>query len=180
MRICVFGAGSVGGYLAGFLAQGGSDVSVVARGAHLAAIRTGGLHVETPDGSIAVHLPASDDPRDLGPQDAVIVTVKAPALPQVAAAIAPLLADHTLVAFPMNGIPWWYFHRHGGTLDGHRLPRLDPDDALWNAIGPDRAIGGIRERHAPVGQPDVRHGGFTHADVHERDDLLHFRKQRRG
>jgi len=143
MRICVFGAGSVGGYLAGFLAQGGSDVSVVARGAHLAAIRTGGLHVETPDGSIAVHLPASDDPRDLGPQDVVIVTVKAPALPQVAAAIAPLLADHTLVAFPMNGIPWWYFHRHGGALDGHRLPRLDPDDALWNAIGPDRAIGGI-------------------------------------
>ncbi len=143
MRICVFGAGSVGGYLAGFLAQGGSDVSVVARGAHLAAIRTGGLHVETPDGSITVHLPASDDPRDLGPQDAVIVTVKAPALPQVAATIAPLLRDNTLVAFPMNGIPWWYFHRHGGMLDGHRLPRLDPDDALWNAIGPDRAIGGI-------------------------------------
>ena len=143
MRICIFGAGSVGGYLAGFLAQGGATVSVVARGAHLVAIRDNGLRVETPDGSVTVHLPASDDPRDLGPQDAVIVAVKAPSLPQVAAMIAPLLHDRTMVAFPMNGIPWWYFHRHGGPLDGRRLPRLDPDGALWNAVGPDRAIGGI-------------------------------------
>jgi 2-dehydropantoate 2-reductase len=64
-------------------------------------------------------------------------------LPQVAATIAPLLHDHTLVAFVMNGIPWWYFHRHGGALEGRRLPHLDPDDALWRAVGPDRAIGGI-------------------------------------
>jgi 2-dehydropantoate 2-reductase len=143
MRICIFGAGSVGGYLAGFLAQGGAEVSVVARGAHLAAIRADGLRVETPDGSVTAHLPASDDPRDLGPQDAVIVAVKAPALPQVAAAIAPLLHHQTLVAFVMNGIPWWYFHHHGGELDGRRLPLLDPGDALWQTVGPDRAIGGI-------------------------------------
>jgi 2-dehydropantoate 2-reductase len=75
VKICVFGAGSVGGYLAGYLRQGGNDVSVVARGAHLAAIRTNGLTVETPDSSITVKLPASDNPADLGPQDAVIVTV---------------------------------------------------------------------------------------------------------
>ncbi len=143
MRICIFGAGSVGGYLAGFLAQGGADVSVVARGAHLAAIRAEGLRVETPDGSVTARLPASDDPRDLGPQDAVIVTVKAPALPLVAASIGPLLHDGTLAAFVMNGIPWWYFHRHGGALDGRRLAHLDPGDALWRAIGPERAIGGI-------------------------------------
>jgi len=143
MRICVFGAGSVGGYLAGFLAQGGAEVSVVARGAHLVAIRDNGLRVETPDGSVVAHLPASDDPRDLGAQDAVIVAVKAPSLPLVAATIAPLLRENTLVAFVMNGIPWWYFHRHGGALDGRRLPRLDPDDALWNAVGPERAVGGI-------------------------------------
>ena len=78
MRICVLGAGSVGGYLAGFLAQGGIDVSVVARGPHLDAIRAHGLRVETPDGAIASRLPASDNPTDLGKQDAVIVTVKAP------------------------------------------------------------------------------------------------------
>jgi len=143
MRICVLGAGSVGGYLAGFLAQGGIDVSVVARGPHLDAIRAHGLRVETPDGAIASRLPASDNPTDLGKQDAVIVTVKAPALPDVAARIAPLLRHDTAVAFVMNGIPWWYFHRHGGARDGQQLPRLDPGGALWRTVGPHRAIGGI-------------------------------------
>jgi len=155
VKICVFGAGSVGGYLAGYLRQGGNDVSVVARGAHLAAIRTNGLTVETPDSSITVKLPASDNPADLGPQDAVIVTVKAPALPSVAAAIAPLLGHDTPVAFPMNGIPWWYFHAHGGGFDDRRLPRLDPDDSLWRTVGPDRAIGGIFWPACSVPAPGV-------------------------
>lgn len=155
MRICVFGAGSVGGYLAGFLAKGGADVSVVARGAHLAAIRANGLTVESPDGSINVKLPASDNPAELGQQDAVLVTVKAPALNTVAATIAPLLARDTSVAFPMNGIPWWYFHAHGGPLDGRHLPRLDPGDALWNTIGPQRAIGGIFWPACSVPAPGV-------------------------
>ena len=155
MRICVFGAGSVGGYLAGFLAQGGNDVSVVARGAHLASIRAHGLTVETPDGSINVKLPASDNPVDLGWQDAVIITVKAPALPAVAATIAPLLAPDTAVAFPMNGIPWWYFHAHCGPFDDRRLPRLDPDDALWQAVDPRRAIGGIFWPACSVPAPGV-------------------------
>jgi 2-dehydropantoate 2-reductase len=143
MKICVFGAGAVGGYLAGFLAKGGADVSVVARGAHLAAIRAMGLTVETPDSSINVRLRASDDPAELGRQDVVLVTVKAPSLLNVALTIAPLLGPETSAAFPMNGIPWWYFHAHGGPLDGRRLPRLDPDDVLWNTIGPQHAIGGI-------------------------------------
>jgi 2-dehydropantoate 2-reductase len=155
MRICIFGAGSVGGYLAGFLAKGGNTVSVVARGAHLAAIRTNGLTVETPDSTINVRLPASDNPADLGPQDAVIVTVKAPALPAVAATIAPLLGPGTSVAFPMNGIPWWYFHALGGPFDDRRLPRLDPDNALWNTVGPQRAIGGIFWPACSVPAPGV-------------------------
>src|ERR1700748_3785001 len=133
MRICIFGAGSVGGYLAGYLAQGGADVAGVARGAHLAAIRARGLTVETPDSSLTARLRASDRPAELGAQDAVIVTVKAPALPDVAASIAPLLHADTLVAFVMNGIPWWYFHAHGGQFEARRLPHLDPDDALWRA-----------------------------------------------
>src|SRR5271166_4507873 len=155
MRICVFGAGSVGGYLAGHLARGGVDVSVVARGAHLAAIRANGLTVETPDTTINVKLPASDNPAELGGHDAVIVTVKAPSLPAVAATIAPLLRPDTPVAFLMNGIPWWYFHAHGGPLDGRRLPRLDPGDALWRAIGPQRAIGGIFWPACSVPAPGV-------------------------
>jgi 2-dehydropantoate 2-reductase len=155
VRICVFGAGSVGGYLAGFLARGGADVSVVARGAHLAAIRANGLKVETPDGSVTVRLAASDDPAELGQQDAVLVTVKAPALGAVAATIAPLLGPDTPVAFAMNGIPWWYFHAHGGPLDGRRLPRLDPDNALWNTIGPQRAVGGVFWPACSVPAPGV-------------------------
>jgi 2-dehydropantoate 2-reductase len=154
-RICVFGAGSVGGYLAGSLAKAGAKVSVVARGAHLAAICANGLTVESPDSSLNVRLPASDNPADLGPQDAVIVTVKAPALPTVAATIAPLVGPDTVVAFLMNGIPWWYFHAHGGPLDGRRLPRLDPGDALRTAVGPERAIGGIFWPACSVPRPGV-------------------------
>jgi 2-dehydropantoate 2-reductase len=155
MRICVFGAGSVGGYLAAFLAQGGAQVSVVARGAHLAAIRGDGLRVETPDRSLTVCLPASDDPSALGPQDAVLVTVKSPSLPRVAAGIVPLLHENTAVAFVMNGIPWWYFHAHGGPHDGRRLPLLDPGDALWSTVTPRRALGGIFWPACSVPAPGV-------------------------
>ena len=143
MRICVFGAGSVGGYLAGYLSRGSNEVSAVARGAHLAAIRGHGLTVETPDETLTARIAASDNPADLGRQDLVLVTVKAPALPTVAATIAPLLGPDTAVAFIMNGIPWWYFHAHGGTHDGRQLPSLDPDGALWRAVNPDRAIGAV-------------------------------------
>lgn len=155
MRICVFGAGSVGGYLAGSLAEGGVQASVVARGAHLAAIRADGLRVELPDRSFTARLPASDDPAELGPQDVVLVTVKSPSLPAVAAGIAPLLHETTAVAFVMNGIPWWYFHAHGGPLDGRQLPRLDPAQALWRVVTPQRAIGGVFWPACSVPAPGV-------------------------
>lgn len=155
MRICVFGAGAVGGYLAGYLAQGGAQVSAVARGAHLGAIRAHGLTVETPETSLTVPIQASDNPTELGPQDVVLVTVKAPALPQVAAAITPLLGSDTAVAFVMNGIPWWYFHGHGGPLAGRQLNLLDPDGAVWRTVGPDRAIGGIFWPACSVPSPGV-------------------------
>lgn len=155
MRICVFGAGAVGGYLAGFLAQGGAEVSVVARGAHLAAIRANGLIVQTPDSTVTARVAASDDPATLGQQDAVLVTVKAPALPSVAATIAPMLGPDTPVAFIMNGIPWWYFHAHGGPHEGQQLPLLDPQGALWNAVGPQRAVGGIFWPACSVPEPGV-------------------------
>lgn len=142
MKICVYGAGAIGGYLAGSMAKAGIDVSVVARGAHLAAIRRDGLTVETNEGVFTAQVRASDDPADLGPQDGVIVTVKAPSLPSVAGNISPLLGPDTPVAFLTNGLPWWYFMGHGGPLDGTRLPEMDPGDVLWNTIG-SRTIGGI-------------------------------------
>lgn len=159
MRICVFGAGAIGGYLAGHLAQGGKttghETSLIARGAHLAAIQANGLRVAMPDRTIHVRLPAESDPTRLGPQDVVIVTVKAPALPAVAATIAPLLGPETAVAFVTNGIPWWYFHRHGGPHDGWPIQRLDPNGDLWTRIGPERAIGGIAWPASSVPEPGL-------------------------
>lgn len=151
MRICVFGAGAVGGYLAAYLSRGGADVSVVARGAHLAAIRENGLTVESSEITVTARLNASDDPAELGEQDAVIVTVKSPALPAVAATIAPLLDHDTPVAFVMNGIPWWYFHPQ----EARRISRLDPDDGLWRVVTPRRAIGGVFWPACSVPAPGV-------------------------
>jgi 2-dehydropantoate 2-reductase len=175
MKICVYGAGAIGGHVAARLAKGGADVSVVARGPHLAAMQDRGLTVTSPDETFTVPVRATDDPRTLGVQDAVIVTVKAPALPSVAAGIGPLLAPDTPVAFVMNGIPWWYFHSHGGPMDGRQLPRLDPDGALWTTVGPQNAIGGVvysactvtapgcievggRHNRITLGEPDGRNG----------------------
>ena len=155
MRICIFGAGAIGGFIAGYLARSGADVSVVARGAHLQAIREHGLTVEATDETFTVKVTASDNPADLGVQDGVLVAVKAPALPIVAPMMAPLLAEDTPVAFLTNGVPWWYFHGHGGAMDGKRLPLLDPGDGIWNAIGPRRTVGGIAWPASSVPFPGV-------------------------
>jgi len=155
MKLTVYGAGAIGGNVAARFAKGGADVSVVARGAHLAAIRANGLTMHAHDGTFLCHPRASDDPAELGPQDAVIVTVKTPALPDVARGIAPLLRDDTPVVFVMNGIPWWYFDRHGGALQGTRLEAADPGEALRRAVGIARSIGGVVYSAAEVTAPGV-------------------------
>ncbi len=155
MRICIFGAGAIGGFIAAYMARAGIDVSIVARGAHLAAIRARGLTVETRDETFSVQVRASENPAELGVQDGVFVTVKAPSLPGVAGLIGPLLAPDTPVTFLTNGVPWWYFHGHGGAWDGRRLPMLDPGDVLWSAIGPRRLVGGIAWPASSVPQPGV-------------------------
>jgi 2-dehydropantoate 2-reductase len=155
MRICVYGAGAIGGHLAVRLARGGAEVAVIARGAHLAAIQANGLTVHAIDGTHQVRILATDEPASLGPQDAVFVTVKAPALPQVAAGIGPLLTPDTPVAFVMNGIPWWYCIRLGGPHDGTPLPRVDPDNALLRAVGAARTLGGVVYSASAVIEPGV-------------------------
>lgn len=155
MRVCVFGAGAIGGHVAGRLARGGAQVSVVARGAHLAAMQANGLRVITPEEEFHAAVTASADPAALGVQDAVIVTVKAPALPSVAAGIGPLLGPETAVVFVMNGIPWWYHHRSGKEGDGAALPLLDPGGALQAGVGFERAIGGVVYSACTVREPGV-------------------------
>lgn len=156
MKICVFGAGAIGGHAATRLSLGGADVSVVARGAQRDAIAAKGLRVSAKDGEHTAK-PRVGSPAELGVQDAVIVTVKAPALPQVAEAIGPLLGPDTTVAFVMNGIPWWYFDRHGGALDSKRLPEIDPGEALRRAVGVERVLGGVVYSACTVTEPGHIH-----------------------
>ena len=155
MKVCVFGAGATGGHFAGMLSRAGHEVSVVVRGANLQAIRDNGLQLLTDDGPVVAMVKASDDARELGPQDVVLVSLKSHALPQAADGIAALLGPGTPVVFLQNGIPWWYYHGLGGDQGGRRLPRIDPGDALWNAVGPQRAIGGITSSACTVVAPGV-------------------------
>ncbi len=155
MRVCVYGAGAVGGHLAARLALGGADVSVIARGANLQAISARGLRVRGTDGEHHVHPRAAADPAALGPQDAVVITVKAPSLTSVAEGIAPLLGPETCVVFAMNGIPWWYCDGAGGALAGQQLPALDPGGIIRGAIGLPRTIGGVVHSACTVLEPGL-------------------------
>ncbi|HTJ59371.1 MAG TPA: 2-dehydropantoate 2-reductase [Devosiaceae bacterium] len=155
MKVCVFGAGAIGSHVAVRLHEGGAQTSVIARGAQLAAIKAGGIRMRVGGEETVAAVAASDDPAALGVQDAVIVTLKAPALPSLAATIGPLLGPDTPVVFAMNGIPWWYFYKHGGEQDGRRLPAIDAGDAVWRAVGPERAIGGIVYSACEVTEPGV-------------------------
>jgi len=155
MKICIFGVGAVGGHIAARLAGTDVELSVIARGPQLSALRADGLRVETPEGILHSRPMTRDDPKLLGVQDVVIVAVKAPALAQVAAGITPLLSPKTAVVFVMNGIPWWYFHAHGGPFDGRRLPHIDPHGAVWDLIGPTRAVGAVIHTSCTVTAPGV-------------------------
>jgi 2-dehydropantoate 2-reductase len=157
MKVCVYGVGAIGGHLLGRLAKGGAEVSAISRGATLAALQANGIKVKTPRGEIAARVQATDDPKTLGVQDAVVVAVKAPALPSIADGLAALIGSQTSVAFVMNGIPWWYLHGAGGPLEGRRLSRIDPDDALLKTVGVERAIGGVIYGGCDAVAPGVVH-----------------------
>jgi 2-dehydropantoate 2-reductase len=164
MKICVFGAGAIGGVVAarlGAAAGRGDSISVLARGAQLAAIRDGGLRLVDGEGThVALGLEASDDPAALGPQDLVVVALKGHQLPAAAPAIAALLGPGARAVMILNGIPWWYFHGIAGAHRDRRLPGLDPDGALWRLIGPERVIGCVAYCSARVEAPGlVRQNG---------------------
>jgi 2-dehydropantoate 2-reductase len=158
MKICVFGAGAIGGYMGAKLAQAGADVSLVARGPHLAAMRENGLTLIEGGETVTVPVRAEEDPAALGPQDYVIVTLKAHSVPPVVGRMQPLIGDHTTIVSGVNGVPWWYFHKIGGPLEGRRLSTVDPEDAQWNGFGPDRVLGCVVYPAAEVPEPGtVRH-----------------------
>ena len=155
MKICIFGAGAIGGYMGAKLAQSGADVSLVARGPHLKAMRENGLRLIEESGETTVNVTASDNAADLGPQDYVIVTLKAHSVPAVVPHMQPLIGDHTTIVSGVNGVPWWYFHKTGGPLDGTRLETVDPGNAQWDGFGPDRVLGCVVYPAAEVIEPGV-------------------------
>ena len=155
MRVCVFGAGAIGGHLAVRLGLSGCDVSVVARGAHLEAIRSRGLKLRTQAEEFITHPVATDDANELGPQDAVFVTVKTPALSDIAESLGRLIGPDTAVAFFVNGLPWWY------------LAEIEPRSKVWSpplarminsldrAVGRERTLGGVVYSANHVPEPGV-------------------------
>ncbi len=144
MKICVYGAGGVGGVIASKLFTTGEEISIVARGEHLKAIQKNGLKIiDSEKKETICKIKATDKPETLGEQDFVIVSVKGHDVPSVAKSIKPLLGKNTAVVTVMNGIPWWYFERYDGPLKGAHLKISDPENNLNKLIEPARIIGGI-------------------------------------
>ena len=155
-KICVFGAGAIGGYVGARLAmRGEADVALVARGAHLAAMKDHGLTLKQDGETHVVRPRVTDDPRQLGAQDYIILTLKAHALSGVIDQLMPLIGKDTAILFAQNGIPWWYFHGVGGSYEGTRLESVDPGGVIWNRIGPERALGTVVWQAAEIEAPGV-------------------------
>jgi 2-dehydropantoate 2-reductase len=155
MKICVYGAGAVGGLMAAWLARSGHEVSVVARGAQLDAIRREGLRVRSKDRTESWPVRAEADPAKLGAQDYVLVTVKAQSLTSVAESIGPLLGSDTSVVTAMNGVPWWFFHRLKFRNGAERLESLDPGGRLSRAIPTERIVGCVVHLAASTPEPGL-------------------------
>ena len=156
MKVCIYGAGAIGGYLAhGLAGVEGCEVAVIARGPHLEALKADGLTLENKEGSSTRAVTAAEDPAEIGPVDAVFNCLKAHQAWASAEALEPLLGPETAVVTCQNGVPWWYFHGVGGEHEGKRLDAVDRGDRQWRALGPDRAIGCSVYPAAEVARPGV-------------------------
>jgi 2-dehydropantoate 2-reductase len=177
-RICIFGAGAIGGFVAAHLAR--VDGVVVARGAHLAAIRERGLRVVSPQGEVAARVQATDRAEDLGPQDIVFIALKQHQLADALPALASLLGPDTSVVPPTTGIPYWYFHGLDGAHGGRQVERLDPGGAQWRTLGPERALGCVYWVATEVTEPGVIHhdGKLLRFPIGEPDGTASPRLQR--
>lgn len=155
MKICIYGAGAIGGYLGAGLALNGADVTLIARGPHLAAMQKNGLKLIKDGEERTARVTATEDPSEAGPQDYVIITLKAHSVPPIADQFAPLFHDETAVVWGVNGIPWWYFYGLGGDYTDRRVECLDPGGVLWENLAPERMIGCAVYPAAEVTEPGV-------------------------
>jgi len=158
VKIAVVGAGAIGGYVGGWLAAAGEEVTFIARGANLAAIRQNGMRVIGEDGAeIVARTAVFDKTADAGPQDVVILAVQAHQVGAIAADITALCGADTAIVTMQNGIPWWYFHKHGGALEGTAVRSADPDGSIARLIDPNRVIGSVVYPAATLEAPGVVH-----------------------
>jgi 2-dehydropantoate 2-reductase len=156
-KICIYGAGAIGGYMAACLDHAGAEVSLIARGPHLAAIREKGLRLSK-DGSLSTHkLHATDNPDELGPQDYVILALKAHGIPKIIDQMGALLGPDTAIVSAVNGVPWWYFHQAntGTILDNKPVEAVDPKGRIFHEIGAERAIGCVVYPACEISEPGV-------------------------
>ncbi|GAA0801474.1 2-dehydropantoate 2-reductase [Cupriavidus gilardii] len=155
MKVCIYGAGAIGGYIGAQLARAGVDVSFVARGPHLAAMQANGVKLLIDGEERMQKVRCTSDPRQLGEQDYVFITLKAHSVPGVVDLMQPLLGPNTAIVTGVNGIPYWYFYRHGGELAGTTLQSVDPGGRQWSGFGPERAIGCVLYPAAEIAAPGV-------------------------
>lgn len=155
MKVCIFGAGAIGGFIGARLALAGTSVSLVARGPHLAAIRERGLTLRSGGAESTVSVAASDNAAELGVHDFVIVALKAHSVPAVVDAIKSLCDENTAIVTAVNGVPWWYFYGLGGDYEGRQLGSVDPGGRQWRELGPERAIGCVVYPACEVPAPGV-------------------------
>jgi 2-dehydropantoate 2-reductase len=153
--IAIFGAGAIGGFLAARLEAAGTPVTVVARGAHLEAMRGAGLRLRTADGETTTRPRAVADGREIGPQDYLFITLKAHSLAGALPQLAPLIGAGTTIVAAINGVPWWYTYRLGGPHEDRIVRSVDPDGALWRGLPPAQTIGAIVYPAAEVSEPGV-------------------------
>lgn len=155
MKVCIYGCGAIGGLLAARLTRSEATVTCIARGAHLDAMRDGGLTLVDGESRQTVAVRAVAEPAEAGPQDVVFLTMKSHSVPRVADAIVPLLDTGTSVVTASNGLPWWYFYGLEEDYGAPELTSVDPGRRLWEAIGPERAIGCVVYPAARIASPGV-------------------------
>jgi 2-dehydropantoate 2-reductase len=155
MKICIIGAGAIGGLLGARLAQAGHDVSLIARGAHLAAMRADGLTLRSKKETLTMRVNASDNVASLGRQDVVFIALKAYSIADMLPRLAPLMGPQTVVIPSINGIPWWYFYNEGGRFDGEPVACIDPGGSMLRSLDCDRILGCVVHAAAEVVEPGV-------------------------
>jgi 2-dehydropantoate 2-reductase len=160
MKVCIYGAGAIGGWIGMGLARAGCSVSVVARGATLQALQLHGLRLNQAGQITSQAVASSAVPAELGAQDLVVLAVKAPSLPEVARHIAPLLGPDTLVLTAMNGVPWWFLQGFGGALSGQRLSSVDPTGEITQAIPARHIVGCVVHASCSLDEPGQVHHHF--------------------